>query len=286
MSLTDAVTKGPPTKRVDRAAKQARILTLDIERLPGQATLKHRGLTITGEFWDLNSWKHTIGRRIHPDDVTEWPRSICAAAKWYDERSVMFTAEWEDGGYEQFMQTTWEWYDAADIIVGHNINAFDTKKLKAGWAELGWPAPAPWKTVDTLTVARPELGFESNPLDALYKRLGIPAKNGKYDVAIARAAVAGDPVAQRKIRIYNVGDVRATEGCYDRERPWMKNHPNLGLWTQDDRACPSCGSDKRTLLEKDAITGVTRFAMYRCARCGGTYRANHMRHRVVTRSVR
>src|SRR5699024_6090823 len=62
-----------------------RVVTLDIERIPGRARVKHRGLTIEGEFWDLNGWKHTIGRRIHPDDVTEWPRTICAAWRWYGE---------------------------------------------------------------------------------------------------------------------------------------------------------------------------------------------------------
>src|SRR5699024_5736596 len=32
----------------------ARVVTLDIERIPGRARVKHRGLTIEGEFWDLN----------------------------------------------------------------------------------------------------------------------------------------------------------------------------------------------------------------------------------------
>src|SRR5690625_7237828 len=49
----------------------ARVVTLDIERIPGRARVKHRGLTIEGEFWDLSGWKHTIGRRIHADDVLE-----------------------------------------------------------------------------------------------------------------------------------------------------------------------------------------------------------------------
>lgn len=287
VSLADAATKGPPSKRVDPSTqKNVRILTLDIERTPGRAVVQHRGLTIEGDFWDLNGWKDTIRRRIHADDVTEWPKTICGAAKWYNERNVMFSAEWEDGGYDGFMQQLWEWYDAADMVVGHNLAQFDTKKLKAGWAELGLPSPAPWRTIDTLTVARSELGFESNTLDALCKRLGITAKNGKYEVATARAAVAGDPRAQRKIRAYNVGDIRATEAAYDRLRPWIKNHPNLALWTDDDRACPTCGSDKRRLLDQDAVTPVTRYAAYRCLRCSSVYRANHVRHRVVTRPVR
>ena len=66
----------------------ARVVTLDIERIPGRARVKHRGLTIEGEFWDLSGWKHTIGRRIHADDVLEWPRTICAAWRWYGEEEV------------------------------------------------------------------------------------------------------------------------------------------------------------------------------------------------------
>ena len=75
----------------------ARVVTLDIERIPGRARVKHRGLTIEGEFWDLNGWKHTIGRRIHADDVLEWPRTICAAWRWYGEEEVHFASEWEIG---------------------------------------------------------------------------------------------------------------------------------------------------------------------------------------------
>src|SRR5699024_8576823 len=99
VSLAKAV-----SKRITPAAqKQVRVLTLDIERLPGVATVQHRGLTVTGECWDLGGWKHVIGRRIHADDVMVWPATICAAAKWYDERQVMFTAQWLDGGVEGFL---------------------------------------------------------------------------------------------------------------------------------------------------------------------------------------
>ena len=59
-----------------KALSSARILVADIERLPGYAKVQHRGLTVEGSFWDLNSFKHTIGRRIHPDDVVSWPRTI------------------------------------------------------------------------------------------------------------------------------------------------------------------------------------------------------------------
>ncbi len=49
----------------------AKILTVDIERMKGAAEV---------EFWDLGDFKN---RRIHADTVTQWPRTICAAWRWY-----------------------------------------------------------------------------------------------------------------------------------------------------------------------------------------------------------
>lgn len=282
MSLAEAYAKGATPTR--KAAKAARILILDIERIPGHATLQHRGLTITGPFWDLNGWKHTIGRRIPPDTVTEWPRTICAAARWYDQRTHLFAAEWEEGGNDQFLRTVWDWYDAADMVVGHNIRGFDTKHLKAAWALLGLPTPAPWRTIDTLTIARREFGFESNTLDSLCQRLGIDAKTDKYDVPTARAACAGDVKAQKKLRAYNIGDIGATTALYDRLRPWIKTHPHLGLWTGDDRACPNCGGDK-FVEQADVHTDQTRYAARRCANCGAIVRNSFMKQRVTTRAA-
>ena len=63
----------------------ARVVTLDIERIPGRVRTQHRGFTIEGDVWDLNALKDITRRRIHADDMIEWPRTICAAWKWYDQ---------------------------------------------------------------------------------------------------------------------------------------------------------------------------------------------------------
>ena len=81
----------------------ARVVTLDIERIPGRHSTLHREQTITGPFWDLNQIKGWA-KRIHPDNVISWPRTICAAWKFYDEDEVFFAAEWEVGGYDGFMR--------------------------------------------------------------------------------------------------------------------------------------------------------------------------------------
>lgn len=240
-------------------AKTTNILTLDIERLPG---------SFTADFWDLNAFKN---RRIHADMVTAWPRTICVAWKWYDKKPVEFASEWGDG-YEGMLRRVWDAYDRADIVIGHNIAGFDTKKLKSDWRDLGLVSPSPWKTVDTLRIARTEFGDESRTLDALCKRLGLVAKTDRYTIDMARAACDGDKAAQRQIRAYNRGDILATEALYDRLRGWMPGHPHVGALDESTMKCNQCGS---TEFERDGtvLADQIRYVGYRCTNCGGNLRS-------------
>ena len=264
----------------------ARVVTLDIERIPGRARVKHRGLTIEGEFWDLNGWKHTIGRRIHADDVLEWPRTICAAWRWYGEDEVHFAAEWEVGGNDGFLRRLWEVADECDIAIGHHAAGFDFPILAGDWAMLGLPAPSPYKVIDTLKIARGTFAYESNTLDALNKRLGIDAKTDKYDSRVAKAAVAGDKEAQDRIRFYNMGDIAASEALFDRLRPFAKGIPHLGMWTDDELACPSCGHTM-TATGKTVHANVQRYEHLACTNCGAHARGTTtLKNPTRTRSAR
>ena len=264
----------------------ARVVTLDIERIPGRARVKHRGLTIEGEFWDLSGWKHTIGRRIHADDVLEWPRTIWAAWKWYDQADVEFAAEWEVGGYDGFMRAVWDVFNDADLIIGHNADRFDARHLTGGWAEMGLPAPSPYKVIDTLKTARGTFAYESNTLDALNKRLGIDAKTDKYDARIARAAVNGDKEAQGTLSAYNRGDIIASEALFDRLRPFARGIPHLGMWTDDALACPSCGHTM-TATGKTVHANVQRYEHLTCPNCGSHARGTTtLKNPTRTRSAR
>lgn len=258
-----------PTPRQD----ETKILILDIERVKGEATV---------EFWDLGEYKN---RRIHADDVTRWPRTICFAASWLNSSKTMFHAEWQADGYEGMLAAAWQLYDTADIVVGHNLNGFDTKKLKAGWKDLHWPSPMPWKTVDTLTVARREFGNESNTLDALCKRWGLVSKTDRYNHDLAKAACAGHKGAQRQIRAYNIGDIAATRAAYVDLMGWMPSHPIVGSEVTDELACPTCGS---TGLVRDGwwTAEVKQYARYRCPNCGQPIRSSHSRRTSNVRGVR
>ena len=270
-----ALTIKPSPKIQKKTTEHVKILTFDIERIPGRAKVQHRGLSIEGEFWDLGGWKHTIGRRIHADDVVSWPRTICAAGRWYGQKEVMFAAEWEEGGHEAFMRTMWAWFDQATVIVGHNSVGFDEKHARSGFLEYGWTPPSPWKSIDTLRVARNQLNFESNTLDALAKRLGVASKTDKYSADIAHAAIAGDEKAQKKLKRYNEGDIKATEAVFDRLRPYIKNGPHLGMWTGGAWSCPNCGFDGiANNPTGEAYANVTRYKAFQCEKCGTHIRGN------------
>lgn len=233
----------------------ARILTLDLERVPGR---------FASDFWDLSDFKN---RRIQPNDVTDWPRTICAAWRFKGERKIGFAAEWESS-LNEMHEILWHLYDEADIVVGHNIDAFDTAKLRSGWLEGGFLPPAPWKSIDTLKVARQIFGFESNTLDSLCKRLSIQAKVDKYDPNVAKAALAGDVRAQRRLKRYNQGDIVATEALYERLMGWQKNPPNLNLYEDDELVrCRACGSTELQ-LRGDATALEQTYDRYQCQKCG------------------
>ena len=264
----------------------ARVVTLDIERIPGRVRTQHRGFTIEGDVWDLNALKDITRRRIHADDMIAWPRTICAAWKWYDQADVEFAAEWEVGGYDGFMRRVWDVFNDADLIIGHNADRFDARHLTGGWAEMGLPAPSPYKVVDTLKIARGTFAYESNTLDALNRRLGIDAKTDKYDARIARAAVNGDKEAQARIEGYNRGDIIASEALFDRLRPYAKGIPHLGMWTDDEMACPSCGSTM-TATGKTVHANVQRYEHLTCPNCGAHARGTaRLKNPTRTRSAR
>lgn len=266
-----------------RIKTHARVATLDIERIPGRFATTWRGMTVKGDFWDLSETRRTIGRRLDPDDVTEWPRTICVAWRWQGQKRVNFASEWGQGR-DEMLRRVWDVYNKAEMIVGHNVDSFDTKTLKGEWAMMGLTPPSPWKTYDTLKVARRELRLESNKLDSLCQRFGLNAKTDRYSVEMARAAVAGDKAAQRQIRAYNEGDIQASEDLADFLRPWHRSHPIVGN-PADERVCTRCGSTDLTLSDKRYRAVVLDYGMLLCSDCGAWMRAGHVARAATTRGV-
>ena len=72
---------------------------------------------------------------------------------------------------------------------------------------------------------------------------------------------------------YNKKDVAILEQIYLRLRPWIKGHPNVGVYMENDSVtCPYCGSINISPTVDFVYTQVNKYQVYRCEDCGGMAR--------------
>ena len=251
-----------------------RILTLDIERLPGRVEL---------EMWHPRDFQRL--NYVHPDKWSQLPTTVCLSYKWYDEKQVGFIAAWEDPDDPFYVaRQAWLLIDEADWVVTFNGVNFDLKILRQDWAVADLPMPTPWRNIDLFQVARREFAFESKSLKHLCDRLGLPNKAGHYDSKVAQAAADGDEAARKKLIRYSKQDSRITELVFDRLRPYVRGI-NWGLYQANDtRCCTNCGSEDLEPAGYAAVA-VVRYAAYRCTQCGSVMRNNHRSAAVPMRGV-
>ena len=124
--------------------------------------------------------------------------------------------------------------------------------------------------IDTLKIARQSLNMPSNTLDSLAKRLGVDAKTDKYDVAMARAAVAGDKESQDRLAEYNRGDIISSEALFDRLRPYaQRTSPHMGMvGLTTSIACPPLRGETMKLTGKTVHANIQAYEGMICPSCG------------------
>lgn len=162
----------------------------------------------------------------------------------------------------------------ADIVVGHNIDGFDKKKLNSGFILYGLK-PLDYRTVDTLKIARQKFGFTSNKLGDLAHRLGFGQKL-HVDKRTWLGCLEGQKSSWEHMRRYNRRDVILLEKIYLALRPWG-SHPNVALW-HDGFVCSKCQSKD---ISSDGLRRTATLVYRRliCKDCG-----NRMRGSVERRS--
>jgi hypothetical protein len=84
----------------------------------------------------------------------------------------------------------------------------------------------------------------------------------------------GDRKALKEMEDYNVQDVRILEETYLQIRPWIKPHPNMGLFILDEteQRCPSCGSNELQEQGKCYNTSANIYELFRCGNCNAISR--------------
>jgi DNA polymerase elongation subunit (family B) len=236
------------------ATRGPRILTIDIETGPHMARVF--------SLFDQN---------ISLVQLEEVSTVMCFAAKWLDERKVMFYSDHHDG-HDAMIDAAWSLMDEADAIVSYNGRAFDCKHLHREFILAGMPPPSPHKDIDLLTVVRSRAKFASGKLDHVASELGLGSKTKHAGFEMWRDCLNGDEKAWKKFRQYNIQDVKLTEALYYRLLPWIKNHPHPGLYPGGDlTGCPNCGGPMAP-TGRTTNTGSRQYALLRCAACGANGR--------------
>lgn len=228
----------------------ARILVLDIETSP-----------MTVYTFGLRNQNIGINQIISPS------RIIAFGAKWLDEPGVFFYSEFHDG-YQEMIRQAYRLYSEADIIIHYNGTEFDLPWLHREFAKLKLPPPKPVREIDLLKTVRKVFRMDSNKLQFASTDLGLPGKVQHEGFGLWTGCLNGDPKAWAVMMKYNCQDVRVTERLYKRIRGWIKNHPHLGVFTDDGREhCPNCqgtGLVKRGFQ----VTGQGLYQRYQCRSCG------------------
>jgi DNA polymerase elongation subunit (family B) len=240
-------------------ANKPRILFFDIESAPS-----------LGWYFDL--WKE--GNIV--STKSEW-YMLCFAAKWLDEspRKMITHALPDYKGYKpgseddkELIKDLWKLFDEADILIAHNGDKFDIRKANARFAYYNLPPPSPYKTIDTLKIARRYFNFTSNKLDSLGEHLGYGRKLVHTGFNLWKGCMSGDPKSWKHMVEYNKRDVVLLEKIYLHFRPWIEGHPNVAILADIPNGCPKCRS---TRLKKDGtkLRAAGRVQQYQCLDCGG-----------------
>lgn len=211
--------------------------------------VKHRKAKVL--FFDVETSSLTVKTwRTYQADairvVQTW-QLLCWSAKWQDGRHITRTlADYPDydpaTNCDKALTTELAGLlEEADIIVAHNGDKFDIKKINTRMIIHGLPPAPQTKSVDTLKLARSRFAFHSNKLDTLGDLLGVgrKAQTGGYD--LWEQCVAGDLKAWRKMARYCKQDVVLLEAVYNKLKSWAVNHPNVSVMNEIEDGCKVCG---------------------------------------------
>jgi hypothetical protein len=167
---------------------------------------------------------------------------------------------------KSLVKELWECIDAADIIIAHNGDRFDIRKANARFIYHKLGPPDPYKTVDTLKIARKHFKFDSNRLDDLAHYLGVGRKLPHEGKHTWLGCMSGDKKAWDVMRRYNAHDLELLEGVYMKLRAWSTTHVNLNNFTKAG-VCPTCQGTK--LVHKGwNYTKTGKRKKYWCKACG------------------
>ena len=240
----------------------AKILLFDIETAP----------------MEVYTWSLYPKFINHDHVIKDWSM-LSWSAKWlFSDTMLSQTVSPEEAKAREdssILQGIWKLLDECDIAIAHNGDKFDVKKINTKFILNGMNPPMPYRVIDTLKVARSCFSFASNSLDYLMQQLSDSGKMETGGFKLWKRCMAGDAEALQLMVDYNRQDVLILEELYLLVRPWVKSHPNVGLYIDtEETVCTNCGN---TDLHWGGYyhTPAGRYQAFRCHGCGAIGRSRY-----------
>ena len=246
----------------DKAPNKPKVLFYDIETLPN----------ISAHF---GSWNENLPYKQRIQESCLLSHSWC----WGDGEihgSVLTPTEAINHDDERLVLELWSLLDNADIVIGHNISSYDNKKANAYFIKYGLPPVSPFKSIDTLSIAKRKFKFEFNSLAYLAKYLGVTDKIENDGMPLWIDCHLGKQEALNTMLRYNIGDVKTQREVYNILKSYDNNGVNMSLYDSAEcLKCVSCGSHNVSMLTNKLVyTPSNKYLAYRCNDCSIVMRAN------------
>lgn len=250
-----------PIVKMSGETDKPKILFFDIETFPMEVyvwSTRQEGVSLdmVKEDWSVLSW----------------------AAKWAGEDEPVMYQDVRNQKVlrddKKLIQKLHKLLDEADIVVGHNSDKFDVKKMNARFAAHGMKPPSSYKRLDTLKMARKHFAFSSNKLSYLtnmfcekYKKLNHSKFPG---FKMWKECLNRNEEAYKEMEEYNKYDVLSLEELFFKLIPW-EPATLFNQFSDDDEITCTCGS---TEFVEDGLyrTNACTYQKYKCKQCGSEYR--------------
>ena len=234
-----------------------KILHIDIETAPNKVYT-----------WGL------YNQNVGIDQIVEPGYTLCWAAKWDDAKDVMFSSLFHDGEVDMITNAHLL-INEADVIVHYNGTKFDIPTLNREFVLHDLAPPLGYRQVDLLQTVRKRFRFVSNKLDFVAQQMGLGAKTKHKGMELWNRCMDHDEKAWSTMRRYNIQDVRLLQKLYKKVLPWIDNHPNFALYSDDERPlCTNCGSHHVVKVGIEHLA-TQSYQRYRCKDCHTPLRGRH-----------
>ncbi len=151
----------------------------------------------------------------------------------------------------------------ADVVVAHNGDQFDLKRLNARVVFHQDEPLGPYESIDTLRLAKQNFGLPYYKLDYLAQHWNLGTKIDT-DMQLWIDCYYGDVKQMKLMEDYNKHDVILLEKIFQYMRPYVRRLKRLHDAEFDGQIlCPNCGTEGTELEEGGRIQNFQRRGFYR-----------------------